>query len=350
MYLNDRMMKKVKTIFFIGNNYCSTIEDLRSTLESNNRSNYVGKEGKPLRKELLAYFKDGLLSSWLMEHSYGKIAKLLPVWKLNDEISDNELFKAIYKAIFGRECTADLDSAFSQKAVLLRCEVNGKPTLPEDNTFTISPNEVQELKFVFKALEEIDSKMVFGLEKMNSRQAPLKAESELGWYAAGSEFSVIFKLGKQQCDDSFILKFNSSKQETVCKLDVLSNTTEIELKDGWRLKLFYFKNEDKKNGFWITEPYADARLSIYPDGYNSAVVNVIDTIRELNKKAFPIEFRLAKRIEIDTVLKSGAYPAKNVYFPIDDQNYTYFYNGKEKLEYYVSHCFVAVLSSGNPVK
>ena len=63
-------MKRAKTILFIGNNYCSTIEDLRSTFESTNRSNYVGKEGKPLRKELLAYFKDGLLSNWLTEQGY----------------------------------------------------------------------------------------------------------------------------------------------------------------------------------------------------------------------------------------------------------------------------------------
>jgi hypothetical protein len=335
-----------KAILFLGNTYIATIEELHEVIEKN----YNGRDGKAFRKELLAFYKDGMLAEWLEEHNYVKEKLQLSSWKNASEAPDNEVFKMVYQVLTGKECTADLDSAFSQKAVLLRCEVNGKPTIPEDNTFTISPNEVQELKFVFKALEEIDSKMVFGLEKMNSRQAPLKAESELGWYAAGSEFSVVFKLGKQQCDDSFILKFNSSKQETVCKLDVLSNTTEIELKDGWRLKLFYFKNEDKKNGFWITEPYADARLSIFPNWHNSAVVSAIDIMRELNKKAHPMEFRLAKRKEIDTVLKSGTYPAKNVYFPIDDQNYTYFYNGKEKVEYPVSHCFVAVLSSGNPFK
>lgn len=286
-------MKKAKTILFIGNNYCSTIGDVRSTFESNNKSNYIGKEGKPLRKELLAYFKDGLLSSWLLQHGYGKIAKLLPVWKLHDEISDNELFKAIYKAIFGQECTADLEAAFSSIAELVYCEVDGTIHTIRNNKIELS-EKANEIKFVYKALEEIDSKICFELTKPESSSESWTINSKMDSYSKGGEFSISFSLdniGKNR-EGKYAWKFVSDHKEGLYNMEIHGNQRKITLNNGEQMTLYRFNDED--HDFWVTEP------KVYKDiSYNA-------TLKYFNKKDSSFKFKWATKGEIKAVLEQGA--------------------------------------------
>ena len=285
-------MKKAKTILFIGNNYCSTIEDLRSTFESNNKSNYIGKDGKPLRKELLAYFKDGLLSIWLVEHGYDKTAKQLPIWKLNDEISDNELFKGIYKAIFGQECTADLEAAFSSIAELVYCEVDGTIMSIQNNKIVLSENS-NEIKFVYKALEEIDSKVCFQLTKLKSKPKHYKIDNKKAFCPKGNEFSISFSfhsMGKSR-EGLYAWDFVSDHRERLFEMEINGNQRQISLNNGEQLTLYRFN--DKNHEFWVTKPKL---LNVSSD----------KALEWLNKKDALFKFKWATIQEIKTILEQGA--------------------------------------------
>lgn len=282
-------MKKTKTILFIGNNYCSIIEDLRSTFESNNKSNYVGKEGKPLRKELLAYFKDGLLSNWLVEHGYSKTAKQLPTWKPSDDISDNELFKAIYKVIFERECTADLESAFSSIAELVYCEVDGTEAPIKNNKIELS-EKANEIKFVYKALEEIDSKVCFELTKLKSKPKHWAVNSKKDSYSKGEEFSIFFNFQGKEREGLYVWNFISDHKERLYEMEIYGIQRHISLNNGELLTLYRF--DDEMHEFWVTRPKF---LSVSSD----------KALEHLNKKDESFKFRWATIQEIETILKQG---------------------------------------------
>lgn len=347
-------MKKAKTILFIGNNYCSTIEDLRSTFESTNRSNYVGKDGKPLRKELLAYFKDGLLSSWLVEHGYGKTAKQLPIWKPNDEITDNELFKAIYKVIFGQECTADLESAFSSIAELVYCEVDGTEVPIENNKIEFS-EKANEIKFVYKALEEIDSKVSFELTKTESSSEHWTINSKMDSYPKGSEFSVSFSfdtIGKNR-EGKYVWEFVSDHKERLYEMEIYGNQRIITFKNGEQMTLYRFNDEKHGFGFWVTEP---KMIRVSPNS----------TLKHYNKKDASYKFKWATAIEIKTILEQGTNMFGSVFPPFSKNqqiDYPYFDKRFERVRFMSigsktndnkiknyhysdsvkSYCFVAVL-------
>lgn len=334
-------MKRAKTILFIGNNYCSTIEDLRSTFESTNRSNYVGKEGKPLRKELLAYFKDGLLSNWLVEHGYGKTAKQLPTWKLFDDISDNELFKAIYKVIFERECTADLESAFLNMAELLSCEIDGEMIEVQNNKFFIS-NNAKEIRFTFKALEDIDSRVCFELVRVNGIPGHWKARSGLESYANGSEITISFSFQSLGINrkGSYVWKYVSNRKDTIFQMELDDNVHMVNCKDGSRVRLFRFINEKKE--FWVTEPRHSP--SSYYSG-NEAAASAEKLLNELELKT-QHKVRWARLNEIKTIceqsLKVFGKDYSTKMLPFLSGSFTKFYDGQSTVSNPKKFYFVAV--------
>lgn len=320
-------MKKGKTILYIGNTYCSNINELRSIFESNNKSNYVGKEGKPLRKELLAYFKDDLLSKWLEEHGYGKTAEQLQTWKSSDDISDSELFKAIYKVILGKECTADLDSAFSSIVELVYCEVDGAIITMQDNKIVL-PENANEIKFVYKALEEFDSKVCFELKKLKPKPKHWTVDNKMEFCSKGSEFSISFSfhsMGKNR-EGSYVWCFISDHKERLYEMIIYGNQRQITLNNGEQLTLYRFN--DEKHEFWITKPKT---LNVSSD----------KALEHLNNKDASYKFKWATIQEINTVLKQGADLFDSV--PLDKAIYFRYYEYYDLRRYDKGNRYIRII-------
>ncbi|MCR5658179.1 MAG: hypothetical protein K6G25_02500 [Bacteroidales bacterium] len=348
----------MKTVIYLCNTYIATIEELQKTIEDN----YLGKAGKPFRKELVALLMDGILEEWLIEHDCEEKASHLLRLKETNETSDSELFKKVYRILLGKKCTVDLDSAFSQIAVLLRCEIDGNSVEINNNRITAKAFETKELKFVFKTLEEIDSKMVFELVNANAKQMPLNAESSSNWYAKDSEFSVTFDLGEQNDVGVMVLQYKSGKENVVCEINLFANTREIVFDKEQRLTLYYIENftlyysENKENtrkaGFWVLEPNAHTKLHIYPNWYDNEVVKSEYILKKLNDLAKPnYKFRFARENEIKTLITNqrlGNYPSgKDVYYPMEDGKFTWLFDGMTKKVDPLDSTFVAVLDENN---
>ena len=252
-----------------------------------------------------------------------------------------------------KECSAELDSAFSQKAALLRCEVDGKPATLVDGTITVPLiNNPKEVRFVFKALEEIDSKMAFELEKHNSKRKPLTIKTEGSWYASGSEFSLTFGLALLgvKNEGTYTLRYNSSKHDVVCEMMILKGEGQrsIKCKNGNTIILHYI------GGFWITEPDFHIQAGITPVAqypiYNK-VKHIEDIMKNLNIETNPYHFRFASPREIKALFNIGntriekIYPSGlGEYYPIDDYGKVWFWDGfSSKTNLPTNYLFVAVL-------
>ena len=142
----------MKTILFLGDTYIATIEELQHILKANN-----SKKNKAFGKELLYYFNEGALSDWLNEHGCPHIANSLPRLEDLHKCTDNDILKSIFRSVLNKtECLIDLDSVLSERASLIRCEVNGKE-VPFQNDLVAKIRETDEVSFVFIALENIRS-------------------------------------------------------------------------------------------------------------------------------------------------------------------------------------------------
>lgn len=342
---------RMKTVVYLDNSYIATLNELQETIE--NKFNV--REGKTFRKELLAYYKDQVLSNWLEEHGFENESCRLPLWENGDGKPDNELFKEIYRVLLGKECTADLDSAFSQKAMLLRCEVDGKPATIVDGTITVfSIDKHKEIRFVFKAMEEIDSIMAFELVKHNSRKKPLMKKTEKSWYASGGEFSVTFGLALlgDKIEGAYALRCISSKHDEICKIMMIAKKQiGVDCKNGNTIILHHI------GGFWITEPDVHIKAGITPVvkyPIPNKVKHIEEILKNLNIETYPYRFRLACPKEIKALFNIGDTKTEKIYplgremyyYPINDYGKVWFWDGfssKTNSPSDVNFMFVAVL-------
>lgn len=335
-------MRKKKVIY-LSNNYIATLKELQEAIEKN----YNGREGKSFRKELLAYYKDQVLVSWLEEHGCKNESNRLPLWEEGYDTLNNDVFKVVYEAIMNKECSSELDSAFSQQAELLRCEVDGEHMPIRNNTITMMVGGAKELKLVFKALEEIDSFMKFQIEKLNSKKIIWpQIKTENNSYSKGSEFSISFslsQLGKKN-EGSYIVRRSN---DVVCNLELLNNTIEIEfpLQNSRTLKLYPMVY--KHYVFYITNP----EVMNWEKNKQGLIEDC--ELDKLNNVIKPHRLRFATKREIEGLI-SGPISSelakiflaqKGLYYPFVDEAGTKWYwdgfgNEKERCDRFY---FVAVL-------
>ena len=290
---------------------------------------------------MLAYFKDGLLSSWLTEHGCGKTAKQLPPWKPSDSISDNELFKLIYKAIFGKDCTADLEAAFFDIADFKYCEVDGN-IIDIQNNKIVLPGNAMEIKFVYKALEDIDSKIRFKISKLESTSERWTVDNKMELCSKGSDFSISFPFNiiGQDREGTYVWDFVSDHEEKLYEMELYVNQRIISLNNGEQLTIY--RLNDEKHDFWVTEPILK-KVAYNPRGKTQAMLNELNTKTEFHR------FRLATRKELKKVVEnkvfSGYSKRRIIYYPFFDGRWIRFLGSDLKtIDDVKSFDFVVVLA------
>ena len=211
----------MKAVLYLDNTYCDSIEKL-GWLLCNKLSD------KSFKKELLAAFKDNVLSGWLKDREPNK-AKLIS--SLSKDSDDNELLRQIYKVITGNECTENLDSKFSEIAELIRCEVDGKEVQLMNKSVKIANSKAKEIKFVFKTAEENNADLRFELVGDFAASKTRKKS----WYLPNSEFSISFPLDiKKVKTDNVVSELECRQKDGrtfICSIEILSGRREITVKE-----------------------------------------------------------------------------------------------------------------------
>ena len=320
----------MKTVLYLNNAYCDSIEKL-GWLLCNKLSD------KSFKKELLAAFKDNVLSEWLKDREPNK-AKLIS--SLSKDSDDNELLRQIYKVITGNECTENLDSKFSEIAELIRCEVDGKEVQLMNKSVKIANSKAKERKFVFKTAEENNADLRFELVGDFAASETRKK----GWYLPNSEFSISFPLDIRKVKtDNVISKLECRQKDgrtSICSLVVQSNRREITVKGK---KVFVYHIIGNNSDFWITEPQSisdatakyncqDDAIRRYKDGHTFYTASEISGkflkfLRGKNHHAL----RIPTKSELDEAYKSGKIGSGGYYAYCQPGCQTRFYDyGKSK--------------------
>ena len=107
-----------------------------------------------------------------------------------------------------------------------------------------------EIKFVYKALEEIDSKVCFELTKLKSKPKHWIVNSKLDSYSKGDEFSIFFNFQGKEREGLYVWDFISDHKERLYEMEIYGTQRQISLNNGKQLTLY--RCDDKKHVFWVT--------------------------------------------------------------------------------------------------
>lgn len=89
----------MKTILYINNKYCTKLNDFKSTLKKISDVN----EGRDIKTQIIAAFRDGIIKEWITEMSKVDVAAKIYADKfadIRDEKTDTEIMNELY-TIFG---------------------------------------------------------------------------------------------------------------------------------------------------------------------------------------------------------------------------------------------------------
>ena len=320
----------MKTVLYLNNTYCDSIEKL-GWLLCNKLSD------KSFKKELLAAFKDNVLSEWLKDREPNK-AKLIS--SLSKDSDDNDLLRQIYKVITGNECTENLDSKFSEIAELIRCEVDGNEVQITDKSVKITNYKVKEIKFVFKTVEENQADLRFELVGDFAASETRKK----GWYLPNSEFSISFPLDIRKVKtNNVISEFECCQKDgrtSICSIEVQPERRAILVKAK---TVYVYHIFGENSDFWITEPQSisdatakyncpDSEIRWYlehPEHYNASFISsrFLKFIQQNTHHAL----RIPTKSELDEAYKSGKIGSGGYYAYCEPGCQTRFYDyGKSK--------------------
>ncbi|MCR5658178.1 MAG: hypothetical protein K6G25_02495 [Bacteroidales bacterium] len=219
----------MRTVLFLNESYIESFDEMRKLMLSHNGKS---KKSKCFGKELLGLFDDGILEKWLIEHNGQQMADNLSLELKAPNLSDNNKIAIVYKIIAGIECKIDFESEFFEMAELLGYEKNGK-TLPFENKDHLEAridDTNSEVKFVFKAIEDIDTPLYFALRKIGfysvvgegfSIGEPGLTAMMINTINSGDEFSVSFSFEDISVMDrkgKYLLKLLGKKSELICEL------------------------------------------------------------------------------------------------------------------------------------
>lgn len=322
----------MKAVLYLDNTYCDSIEKL-GWLLCNKLSD------KSFKKELLAAFKDNVLSGWLKDREPNK-AKLIS--SLSKDSDDNELLRQIYKVITGNECTENLDSKFSEIAELIRCEVDGKEVQLMNKSVKIANSKAKEIKFVFKTAEENNADLRFELVGDFAASKTRKKS----WYLPNSEFSISFPLDiKKVKTDNVVSELECRQKDGrtfICSIEILSGRREITVKEK---KVFIYHIIGETSDFWVTEPQSiydatakyncqDDEIRRYKDGstfYTASKISekFLDFLRRGNHHTL----RIPTKSELDEAYKSGKIGSGGCYAYSDSGCTTRFYDYGKSIDH-----------------
>lgn len=228
-----------KTILYINDCYCQTPEQLKALMSSPKCV-----KSDLFRREILSYYRDGILEEWYLEHN----TKL----KVNEASSnDDDLFIALYKTIVGNSDCPNFRSDFSKLGELMRCEIEGeKYPLANGQIEFDTSDEEKSIRFVFKSMKADNNLRFFSLKDKDNEIAKI----DCSWKdkTKGKEHYFDIKLIPSKymghtlslfegCDNllcSILFKFPDIKERTI---------------DGIPLKFYYIETIEK----WLVKfPYS----------------------------------------------------------------------------------------------
>lgn len=131
-----------KTILYINDCYCQTPEQLKALMSSPKCV-----KSDLFRREILSYYRDGILEDWYSEHNTELNVK-------ESSSNDDDLFIALYKTIVGNSDCPNFRSDFSKLGELIRCEIEGvKYPLADGQIEFNASDEKKTIRFVIKSLK-----------------------------------------------------------------------------------------------------------------------------------------------------------------------------------------------------
>lgn len=144
------LQKKMKQIIHLNNTFISSIDELKEEMQNN----YLKQH---FRRDVLSFFKDGVLGKWLEEDKVG-----LTIPFEEDKVlksSDNELYDIIHVAIVGNHVKEQIKSDFFEYFTIDCCEYKQEKTKPfktasyvKDKGYYTIPPKCVSICFSFKII------------------------------------------------------------------------------------------------------------------------------------------------------------------------------------------------------
>lgn len=145
------LQNNMRQIIHLNNTFISSIDELKEEMQNN----YLKQN---FRRDVLSFFKDGVLSKWLEED---KVELVIPLGEDNGlSSSDNETYDVIHAAIVGNHVKDQIKSDFFEYFTIDCCEYKNVKNHPyktssyiKEKSYYAIPPECMTIRFSFKIID-----------------------------------------------------------------------------------------------------------------------------------------------------------------------------------------------------